>query len=354
MRGIIIITFMILAAAVAYLSIDDDWNRPAETEPAVVPSSDRAPGADAAENDDQALRRQAADYVSDLTVDSNDPIAVQSADDFVSGSQSLALDKGHEPVSISIAELAADDSLAFDDPITLVREQRQIEMVSIASLIKRARGDLNTRITLFENDQTIELPLSELVAGYRPNLEHRLAVISRVEHYELTTKRALLDDPELDQNETIRIIKQPRRLATATVDELLMGQRPARDDGIYYVRHVGADDVQGLWGIVHDGLVTNFAAGIAVRRGEDIEHYQVEIPANADEVRRDHSSSFLGLLIDRKTSQSYVYNYSEGKMGKSPDLIYPGQEIVIIGFTTEELVQIYRHFVARAQSLSLR
>jgi len=133
-----------------------------------------------------------------------------------------------------------------------------------------------------------------------------------------------------------------------------MAQRSAPDDGIYYVRHVGADDVQGLWGIVHDGLVTNFAAGIAVRRGENIERYQVKIPANADEVRRDDSSSFLGLLIDRKTSQSYVYNYSEGKMGKSPDLIYPGQEIVIIGFTPEELVQIYRHFVARAQSLSVQ
>ena len=53
-------------------------------------------------------------------------------------------------------------------------------------------------------------------------------------------------------------------------------------------------------------------------------------------------------MISDKTSKSYVYNYENGKMGRNPDLIYPGQEIVIISFTPEELAEIYQHFVARS------
>ncbi len=57
-------------------------------------------------------------------------------------------------------------------------------------------------------------------------------------------------------------------------------------------------------------------------------------------------------MIDRKTHESFVYNYQKGKMGKSPDIIHPGQEIVLIGFTPEELYQIYEHFVTRSESRS--
>jgi hypothetical protein len=35
-------------------------------------------------------------------------------------------------------------------------------------------------------------------------------------------------------------------------------------------------------------------------------------------------------------------------MGKNPDLIFQGQEIVIVMFSPEELINIYQHFVARS------
>jgi hypothetical protein len=33
-------------------------------------------------------------------------------------------------------------------------------------------------------------------------------------------------------------------------------------------------------------------------------------------------------------------------MGQNPDMIRPGQELLIVRFTPEELVAIYKHFVA--------
>ena len=85
---------------------------------------------------------------------------------------------------------------------------------------------------------------------------------------------------------------------------------------------------------------------MAIRQGKDIETFTVRIPRHADERLPDRSSSFLGLMIDRKTRESYVYNFRDDRMGRNPDRIFPGQELVIINFQPEELMSIYRHFAA--------
>ena len=65
----------------------------------------------------------------------------------------------------------------------------------------------------------------------------------------------------------------------------------------------------------------------------------------ADEVLADDSSSYLGRLIHTKSRDSYVYNYKTHRMGRNPDVLYPGQEIVIVKFNPDELIGIYKHFV---------
>jgi hypothetical protein len=69
----------------------------------------------------------------------------------------------------------------------------------------------------------------------------------------------------------------------------------------------------------------------------------LKIPENADEPNESGYSSFLGKFLVRKTKESYVYNYKNGRMGKNPDYISPGQEVVISRFSKEELVEIYKH-----------
>ncbi|MCK5364909.1 MAG: hypothetical protein KAR22_18155, partial [Gammaproteobacteria bacterium] len=106
-------------------------------------------------------------------------------------------------------------------------------------------------------------------------------------------------------------------------------------------------DDQGIWGIIHDGIMSNFAQGMAIRRGKEVNTYKVDIPRDADELLQNQSSSFLGKLIHRKAAESYVYNFKKNRMGQNPDQVSPGQEIVIINFEPEELIGIYKHFVAR-------
>ena len=124
-----------------------------------------------------------------------------------------------------------------------------------------------------------------------------------------------------------------------------MRMQGVKSGSLFYVRTVRDGDEQGIWGIVHDGIIENFARGMAIRRGKEINTYQVEIPSDADEQRADASSSYLGRLIFKKSKASYVYNFNRNRMGRNPDRIFPGQEIVIIDFQPEELIEIYTHFV---------
>lgn len=132
--------------------------------------------------------------------------------------------------------------------------------------------------------------------------------------------------------------------APITIADILKSQTEVRPDAVYYVHTVRDGDSQGIWGIVQEGVLGNFAQGVAVRRGGTLNTYRVDIPPGADELEPDNSSSFLGRLIYEKSRESYVYNFKTGRIGQNPDLITPGQELVIVSFTPEELIEIYKHF----------
>jgi hypothetical protein len=153
-------------------------------------------------------------------------------------------------------------------------------------------------------------------------------------------------DKSLSPDQELKIITKPYRLEAATIADLLMREGKFNPDSIFYVRTIRDTDDQGIWGIIHDGIVTNFAQGMAIRRGKEVNTYKIDIPRNADELLADQSSSFLGKLIYKKAKESYVYNFTKNRMGQNPDLISPGQEIVIINFEPDELIGIYKHFVA--------
>lgn len=148
--------------------------------------------------------------------------------------------------------------------------------------------------------------------------------------------------PEASQSEVELPMSEQ---APVTIAKLLGAEEAIASDAVFYVHTVQPEDIQGIWGIVHGGILENFAAGVAVHRGESTESYRVDIPRHADERRSDSSSSFLGKLIFDKTQKSYVYNYQTDRLGRNPDLIVSGQEIVIVSFTPEELIEIYKHFV---------
>ena len=208
----------------------------------------------------------------------------------------------------------------------------------------QARPESTGQVTL-RGDTVEQTTVREVLERIRTEPNTPITLVRRVRFFEVMTLRELLD-AGVGTESFLDVVRQPYRIETATLADLLQRKKAENPDTIFYLHTVQPTDDQGIWGIVHFGLIDNFAHGVAIRRGEEVETYTVEIPRDADERLADQSSSFLGLLIDRKTKDSYVYNYRDNRMGRNPDHIHPGQEIVIINFEPEELEAIYEHFAS--------
>lgn len=122
----------------------------------------------------------------------------------------------------------------------------------------------------------------------------------------------------------------------------------ADNGNIYYVHSVLPTDSQGIWGVIQTGLKYRFGRGLGMKRGEATQVFQVDIPNDADE-KVANQSSFLGRVLHQKVRESMVYNQQNGKIGRNPDVIFPGQELVIIEFKPDELIAIYEYFITDAQ-----
>ena len=378
-----------------------------------TPPSTVERAADAGATGDEEPGAEAKQYVETLAATTPPTIPVDKADHFVTQDSVVSLVPEDSIESTTVGDLASDDTLTPDTPITIVREVEQIETAVPEQLIADSGGDLDRPLRIvvkYDDTQQIDEPSStdedaaeqsgatpdviaedtsepiattqnvaaedttapiaatkiaaaedttapeageqsgveeitvrEALERIRTEPEKPLSIVRTVRHFEVMTLRELLDSEEGD-SAFLKVVLQPYRIEAATLADLLRLHETESPDTISYLHTVQPTDEQGIWGIVHFGLIENFARGMAVRRGEEIETYTVRIPKDADERLEDQSSSFLGKLIDRKTKESYVYNFRENRMGRSPDTIYPGQEIVIINFEPGELEAIYEHF----------
>ena len=393
-----------------------------------TPPSKAEQTADAGAAGDEGPGAEAKQYVETLTATTPPTIPVDKADHFVRQDSVVSLVPEDSIESTTVGDLADDDTLTPDTPITVVREVEQIETAVPEQLIADSGGDLDQPLRIVvkyddtqmidepgstdedaagqeettqgviaedtsepgattqdvtaedtsepsattqdvaaedtsgpsvamhdvaaedtaaqgtdERDGVEEITVREALERMRTEPEKPLSIVRTVRHFEVMTLRELLDSEE-DDDAFLHVVLRPYRVEAATLADLLRRHKSENPDTISYLHTVQPTDEQGIWGIVHFGLIENFARGMAVRRGEEIETYTVQIPRDADERLEDRSSSFLGKLIDRKTKESYVYNFRENRMGRNPDTIYPGQEIVIINFEPGELEAIYEHF----------
>ena len=135
----------------------------------------------------------------------------------------------------------------------------------------------------------------------------------------------------------------PRK--TLTIRELLKGTVEVGEHDVFYVHAVTPEDYQGLWGIIQKGVTETFARGVRLTVGQRTDTYRVEVPRHADEVQEDRSSSPLGLMIHLKSQETIVYNRVLGRLKLDPTVtLFPGNEIIIVGFEPEELIDLYKHF----------
>ncbi len=355
MRAVIAIVVLLAIAAGAWL-LRDRWlprepvpERAAASPPAAAPVAAPEPGTatvlgGSAEPPSELVREQAERYVAKLTEPDPEPVNVASADHFVTGDQVLSMIPEEAVERTTVEAIGNDPTIGPDTPITVVREVEQVERLTPEKLIAESGGNLDKPIRVLEDSQVRETTVREVLEKLRRTPDTPIDVVTTSDYYEQTTPRELAQRLDIAAAEPIRIIRKRHGVEASSIEDLMRTQAVS-EDSLYYVRTVRPGDEQGIWGIVHDGIIKNFARGMAIRRGKEINTYQVEIPKDADERRPDQSSSFLGRLIHEKTKASYVYNYSQNRMGRNPDRIYPGQEIVIINFQPDELIRIYTHFV---------
>ena len=309
-----------------------------------TPDSTASPGDDSAATEDG----KAQEYVKNLTEPTPQPVPVEKADAFVTPDRVIALLPQDTIEQTTPRELADDKTIGADKPITIYREIEQVEIATAKEIIAFSEGNLDTLVRIVETDsqgkeKIEEITARELLQRLSDNPGKVIKFLKKVRHFEITTPGELLNSED-SLDVALSVIKKPYRIEAATLADLLRKHIDKHPDGIFYLRTVRPTDIQGIWGIVQSGLIENFARGVAIARGEQIDTYTVHIPREADEMLINQTSSFLGNLIYRKTQESFVYNFRNHRMGRNPDKIYPGTEIVIINFTKEELIAIYKHF----------
>lgn len=352
MKPVLIFFIIAVIAVTSYFYLDRPATKDSTVNSEVAESVQPIPKADlntaSVEAIDTALKQEAESYIQEITETEQTPVTANQANDFMTGDQKISLGGKQKIESIKAGELLSTEGLDKNTPITIVTEQQQIENVNVAKILQESGGKLDQTVSVLDEGKIVEKSVEQIIAEH--DRDEQIPIVKKIEQYEIKTPAEILADSSISEDQTLRIIKEPYRIETTTVDELLMGQEGMDEDNVFYVRNVSGDDDQGIWGIVHNGLIENFASGIALRRGETIKKYRIMIPEDADEMINDTSSSYLGQLIQKKTSESFVYNFKQGKMGRNPDLIYPGQEIIIIRFSAEELIGIYQHFVKNVNS----
>ncbi|MDZ7839535.1 MAG: hypothetical protein U5R46_01760 [Gammaproteobacteria bacterium] len=271
---------------------------------------------------DEALQAEAETFVRELAESSGDSVSADRVEGFMGPDRTLSsILPGSEAVATAPPDTgtAGESGSAPDTAAARGAPDAQSKRVQSAATRDPRPEDADA-----EGADTVPPQTSSAEAGDSP-------VSDAPETAAADASQARVDLPLSEET-------------PVTIAELLGAEDAMASDAVFYVHTVRPDDDLGIWGIVHDGITENFAEGVAVHRGDSVETYRVDIPSDADQLDADQSSSFLGKIIYDKSRKTYVYNYRTDRLGRNPDLIMPGQEIVIVSFTPEELIEIYKYF----------
>jgi hypothetical protein len=295
---------------------------------------------------EKKIEKEAEKRIESLKGELREPINLERADHFVDAKTVLSK-RERRIITTTPKTLLEDLSIGPKAEIKLLVEEEKVSITTPRALMENRTIHPDTPIRVLKEDGVIvETTPGKLMADSSITPDTPIKVVEKVERVAVTTPEELRKTaPSLDTPIKVIVEKPGEAL---TLAQLLPGERDLQKD-TFYVHAVTGEDLQGIWGILQRGLMDQFLKGVAIPAGEIPrgQLLQLRIPEDADEPRRNGYSSFLGRVLDRKTKESYVYNYSSGRMGKNPDYIYPGQELVISRFSREELVEIYKHFARK-------
>lgn len=252
-----------------------------------------------------------------------------------------------EKRTTTIKALANDITLNADTPITLDFTETERKATTLAELALTTEDKTQLFTIETEQGEIIEAPLAVLLS--KPELDPQAHIIQIIQHkrHEEITKAELTDLPLSPSQQVEATINHG--VQEFSVKEIIPSDA-LPDNALFYLHRVTEQDRQGLWGIIQSGLIERFREGL-VLEGLSInkDKVQVTIPADADEPLPTGLSSFLGKVLNEKVASSYVYNFNTHTMGHDPNLIFPGQQLILIHFSEQELKTIYSFFAKQRQ-----
>lgn len=302
----------------------------------VIRSSEESP-------DIEAIREQEAEeFVDRLAGSDDETIIVNEYDDMFVRPDSIVALPEIEQRTTTLKSLMEDQSITQETPLTL-RYTEEIRETTTLEQMQTEEEDHIAPVTIVtEQGETLTAPLVELLK--REDLDQQAPVTQIRQQQQVKqikgSELAKADIPA-DQEISVTISRGVQKLNIA---DLIDSDAQQTQDSLFYVHRVTEEDIQGLWGIIQTGLVRNFRQGIRLQRDGNEQRVSVLIPADADEPLPTGLSSFLGKVLHQKVSTSYVYNFNTHTMGYDPNLIHPGQELILIRFSAEELKAIYQFF----------
>lgn len=292
----------------------------------------------------EEIEREAVKRIEDLKGELSEPIDLERADHFVDAKTVLSR-KDRRIIVTTPKTLLEDLGVGAKSEIKVLFEEEKTIITTPRELLSNRTVHPDTPIRILKEDGTVtETTPRKLMADPSITPDTPIKIVEKVEKVTVTTPEELQKRMLSPETPIKVIVERPRE--TLTLSQLLPEERDIGKD-TFYVHAVTREDVQGIWGIIQHGLMDQFLKGIPVAPEEEVRGRRVlalKIPADADEPHEDGYSSFLGNVLVRKTKESYVYNHTSGRMGKNPDYISPGQELVISRFSKKELVEIYKHF----------
>ena len=215
--------------------------------------------------------------------------------------------------------------------------------------------DIKQANNFVTGDQLLELPNMKSEAAQLETIQTALeaadeAKTQGIQTPTLVVKQPLVNNESVKPDQMMKLISKDNVINTKTLspgDKIRLKELLSNPDiaagSVFYIHAVTPNDMQGLWGILQRGLTNTFREGIKLS-GENGQTLIAEIPELADEVLENQRSSFLGEFLYAKVNDIYIYNYQQGMLGQDPDLIKPGQQLVIVSYTEDELIKIYQHF----------
>lgn len=243
----------------------------------------------------------------------------------------------------SIEALLADKTFSDDTALTVEYIDESRTTTNLNDL-KNSTEDHTAPITIETAEgNVITAPLADISSQYQLDANSPITLIEKKAHQINTTIAELASIP-IDKSKTINATITLNEQALA-IDEITANNADIPKEAILYLHRVSEADVQGLWGIIQAGLIDKFRQGISlegISRNNDL--VQVTIPHDADEKLPSGLSSFLGKLLSNKVDSTYIYNYKTKVMGFDPNIIHPGQQLILIHFAENELKDVYQFF----------